>query len=208
MAQAFRALAPRLAAVGAEAAVLELVAKAIADEERHAGICVELAERYAKRSLTPRAPLEPLEPLAPRGGTLPDFGTGDEALEVALLVLGMSCINESIACEWLRASYARATDRAAAEVHRAHLKDEIDHARLGWAHFASRAVSPALKADIRERWVERVLAANVTEWQKPDEHLPPEGVPELGHLSHAESLEAIEAAVSDVIRPGLARVGL
>ena len=205
MAQALRALAPRLAAVGAEPAVLALVAKAIADEERHAGICVELAERYAKRSLAPRAPLEPL---APRGGTLPDFGTGDEALEVALLVLGMSCINESIACEWLRASYARATDRAAAEVHRAHLKDEIDHARLGWAHFASRAVSPALKAVIRERWVERVLAANVTEWQKPDEHLPPEGVPELGHLSQAESLEAIEAAVRDVIRPGLARVGL
>lgn len=41
-----------------------------------------------------------------------------------------------------------------------------------------------------------------------DAHLPREGVPAHGHLGEEESGAAIDAAVADVIEPGLRLLGL
>lgn len=197
VAVAFEKLRPRLVDVGAAAPVLELVDKAIADERRHAALCVQLASRYAGSEQT--AP-------PPRGGdVLPDFGTRDERLEVALIVAGMCCINESIACEWIRCCREAATSETAIFANREHLKDEIDHARLGWAHLASPAVDRPL-AERVARWVPRLVDANVAQWKKPDEHLPPEGIRAHGHLSLEENDAVIDAAVRDVVLPGFALI--
>lgn len=198
VAVAFEALRPRLAAVGAAPAVLALAAKAIDDERRHAELCARLAARYLG---------EGVDAPAPRDGTLPDFGTGDERTEVALLVLGTCCINESIASEWIRTCFRLATAPTALAANRAHLQDEIDHARLGWAHFASPAVDDALKKRLGP-WLPRMLATNVAQWKKPDAHLPAEGVAAHGHPSTDETIAAVDAAVRDVVLPGFALVGL
>jgi len=193
---AFGALLPRLRDLRAPGVVLGLVEKAIDDERRHGELCVRLASRYlgAEVSTPP-----------PRGEELPCFGTNDEPLEVALVVTGTCCINESIACEWIRSSWAAARFPTAIQANQHHLEDEIDHARLGWAYL--NALDPRVRDRLR-RWTARLLAANVEEWRKPDASLPPEGVPPHGHLSLIDSRAAIDAAVRDVVLPGLAHVGL
>jgi hypothetical protein len=145
--------------------------------------------------------------VTPRDGTLPNFGTGDESIEVALVVMGMCCINESIASEWIRSCWQAATAPIALAANKAHLQDEIDHARLGWAHLSSSAISPAMKRTLAT-WIPKLLEVNVAQWKKPDEHLPPEGIPSHGHLSARDNEAVIDAAVRDVVLPGFAHVGL
>lgn len=198
VAHAFEALLPRLASVGAARPVLALAAKAIDDEQRHAGLCLDLATRYLGATT--------MMPDAAFPG-LPSFGTNDERLEVALLVLGSSCINESIASVWIRASWHTATSPLAVFANRHHLADEVDHARLGWAHFASSAVDAELRARVRP-FVARSVAVNVAQWRRPDEALPEEGVPEHGHLARTEHLAVVDDAMASVVRPGLVAVGL
>ncbi len=198
VAVAFGALLPRLRDVGAADAVVALARKAIDDEQRHGELCVRLASRYLGAAVD--AP-------APRDGALPDFGTGDEPSEVALLCLGMCCINESIASEWIRSCWEIATSPTARAANHYHLRDEIDHARLGWAHLGSDAVSTSVRRTLRAR-ARSFIAVNRAGWVKPDEHLPSEGIPAHGHLSAADNDEVIDAAVRDVVLPGLARLGL
>lgn len=196
VAKAFEALRPRLAGVGAAPPVLALADKAIDDERRHSALCTELASRYRGEAV-----------LAASTGAapLPEFGSGDEATEVALVVLGMCAVNESIASEWIRSSYRLATAPTAIYANREHLQDEIDHARLGWAHLAT------LDAEVLRRvrkFVPRVLEVNVAEWKKRDANLPPSGVPSHGHPSERDEIEIIDAAVRDVVLPGLALLDL
>ncbi|MDF2698283.1 MAG: hypothetical protein K0S65_6666 [Labilithrix sp.] len=198
VALAFEELLPRLRNVGAADVVLGLAAKAIDDERRHGELCARLAARYLGTDV---------ETPAPRDGALPDFGTGDEPTEVALITLGMCCINESIASEWIRSCWEVATAPTAIAANRHHLRDEIDHARLGWAHLGSTAISGALRQKLRS-WVPKLLVVNVAQWKKPDDHLPPEGVPAHGHLASADNDDVIDAAVRDVVLPGFAHVGL
>ena len=195
---AFAHLRPRLVAAGVAAPVLALVDKEIDDENRHADLCVRLASQYAgSDQAAPSA----------RFDALPDFGTNDERLEVALIVTGMCCINESIASEWIRSCWQAATAEIAVAANREHLKDEIDHARLGWAHLASEHVDGDLEARIAQR-LPKMIEVNVAEWKKPDEHLPAEGIREHGHLSRAENDAVIDAAVRDVVLPGFVLLGM
>lgn len=195
---AFTELRPRLVAAGVADPVLALVDKAIDDEQRHADLCVRLASQYAgSDQSTPPA----------RFDALPSFGTNDERLEVALIVTGMCCINESIASEWIRSCWQAATAEIAVVANREHLKDEIDHARLGWAHLASEHVDADLRARIAQR-VPKMIEVNVAEWKKPDEFLPAAGIREHGHLSRAENDAVIDAAVRDVVVPGFALLGM
>jgi hypothetical protein len=198
VARAFVALRPRLADVGAVPVVLALADKAIDDEQRHGELCARLAGRYLGAAVTLPAP---------RFDGMPDFGSGDEPLEVALTVLGSCCINESIAASWLRACFSASTSPVARAANKHHLADEIDHARLGWAHFASRAVTDDLRRRLRP-FLARSLEVNVAAWREPDPCLPLEGVPEHGHLGAEAHRRAIAEGVDEVVLPGLAEVGL
>ncbi len=197
VAVSFEALRPRLRAVGAEAPVLTLLDKAIDDERRHAALCNDLARRYAG---------EVVSASPPKSGALPDFETGDEPMEVSLLILGMCCINESIATHWIRACWKIATSPTAIFANREHLKDEIDHARLGWAHMASSRVSESLRARLRP-WVPRLVAVNAAAW-KEAHTLPEDGIPAHGHLARVAHHRAIDEAVEGLVWPGLAEVRL
>ncbi len=196
--ETFVALKPRLRDVGAIDPVMALVDKAIDDEARHSDFCVRLAARYFGSDPGERER---------RAATLPDFGTGHEPSEVALLILGTCAVNESIASSWLRACFQRASASTARFANKAHLADEIDHARLGWAHLASTAISDDVRT-VLKRMAHRVVDVNVEEWRRADAHLPESGVPSHGHLSQREHIEAIEAALRDVVWPGLAHLGL
>ncbi len=195
---AFRQMVPLLRAVGATPIVLGLLELSAADELRHAEICIAMAERYAGAQVT----------LAERDSVaLPSFGAADERLEAALLVAGTCCVNETLATVWLEQSLAASSTPLSVFANRAHLRDEIDHARLGWAHLAS----DALDADLREALAEcipRLLSANLPLWLEPDPFIPLAGIAGHGQPPHAEVERAIQHAVSELLLPGFAHVGL
>jgi len=196
--RAFAAMAPLLASRGADATVVRLLERGARDEQRHAALCMELASTYAG---------EPLEPPFIVDVPLPTFGERDPDLEIALLVSGMCCINETIATAWLSSCLSAATEPIAVAANRAHLRDEIDHARLGWAHLASRAVSPEIRDALAAR-LPALLAANLPGWERADALLPDEGIPEHGHPSTTTSRRVVHDAVRDVVLPGFAFVGV
>lgn len=195
---AFAKMVPLLRAVGAHDVVLRLLDLASADERSHAEICVELAGRYAARRLDP----------LPLGGVpLPEFGCDDERLEAALLVTGMCCINETLATVWIELSLSASTAPLAVAANRAHLRDEIDHARLGWAHLGSDALDPALRDELAD-CIPGLLSANLPLWLDPDPVIPREGIAGHGQPPHAEIERAVRRAVKELLLPGFRHVGV
>jgi hypothetical protein len=159
---------------------------------------LRIAEHYAGREL---------EPLALGETPLPSFGCEDDRLETALLIAGTCCINETLATVWLELSIAEASTPLARAAHRAHLRDEIDHARIGWAHLASDALDDDLRAALGE-CVPRLLAANVPLWLAADPVLPAAGIRGHGVQPQPAIEAAIQEAIQDILLPGFAHVGV
>jgi hypothetical protein len=199
--RAFEAIL-RLFEQGAPASrvVVALLRKSIDDEVRHAELCRLLAERYGGSRVVP--------PAVPRSHfELPQFDGAEPPLRAALTIAALSCINETIASVWLRACFARARAPLARAANRFHLAEEIDHARLGWAHLASRHVTPAMRSAIALR-LPRLLRANVPQWFREIVALPAVGVPDHGVLSRRTTRRVVLDAVDDVVLPGFAKVGI
>lgn len=194
----FRALGHELQSTGASDVVHQLVASAIDDEARHSEICRRLAERYAGHAFPPPCVKPP---------SLPAFEGADPALRAALHVTTLSCVNETIASSWLRECLERSTSPLARAANRLHLREEIQHARLGWAHLASEHVTPPIRKAI-PAWLPRILRANVPQWFRPDASLPEGGIPEHGALGVADTRALVLEAVRDVVLPGLEEVGI
>lgn len=198
VARSFGLLAPWVKRLSTEPVVVALMERAADDEERHAEICRVLAERYGGVKVAGPT----VEDLA-----LPSFGCEDERLEVALHVAGMCCINETIATAWIEACLACAEVPLAVAANRAHLREEIDHARVGWAYLASRAITPSLREELGA-CVPRLLEANVPQWERADPDLPAEGVRMHGHPSEEASRRAVQDAVRELVLPGFRHVGI
>ncbi|MCC7539153.1 MAG: hypothetical protein IT379_23225, partial [Deltaproteobacteria bacterium] len=138
-----------LYALGARAEVLALATRAAGEEVAHAQSCRRLAELYLGKPVAmPRA----------KRVSMPAHPGANEPLRATLHVIGLSCLNETIAADFV----ARCLDASEVpEVRDActtHLRDEIGHARVGWAHLASGAL------DARDRrvlapWMARLVRA-------------------------------------------------
>jgi hypothetical protein len=194
----FSKMIPLLREVRATDVVVSLIALSAADELRHSEVCVHVAERYAGRGLEP----------APVGETpLPAFGCEDERLEIALLLTGTCCINETLATVWLTLGIEAARTPLTRAAHRAHLRDEVDHARAGWAHLASDALDRELRAAVGA-CLPRLLAANLPLWLEADPLLPAEGVRDHGAADHISIDRCIRSAVREILLPGFEHVGV
>lgn len=195
---AFGLMVPLLQEARAHPEVIALMSRSSDDERRHAEICLALAKRYAGSEI---------DALPPQATTLPRFGTRDERLELALLVSGTCCINETLGTAWLELALGSANTKLTRAAHRAHLRDEIDHARLGWAHLASNAMTPALREALAS-YVPRLIEANLPLWLRPDPDLPVAGVTDHGAPSLGATRATIEAALSQIVLPGFRYVGI
>jgi hypothetical protein len=138
---------------------------------------------------------------------LSDFGTGEARLELSLNVVGLCCVNETIATAWLRHCLELASVPKLAASIRAHLSDEIDHARAGWAHLASSAVSEAERGVIAGL-LPKLISVNVAEWTRAENFLSGAALPTHGQPTAPDSCAVIARAVSEVVEPGFAHVGL
>jgi hypothetical protein len=192
-----RDLGEDLRAIGADASVLALVDRALADESRHAAECLAIAARYAGAEVIAPPSRAFVDPLA--DVPMP--------LRATLRAVGMSCISESIASVWIDDSARRARPRFLHASLRAHLGDEVHHARLGWAHLASRRIDGETRRAL-DRWVEPLLRATLPSWLEFDPCWPVEGFPEHGLPSHDESRRSVQQAVFGVVLPGLEHLGI
>jgi len=197
-AETFRVVAAGLAALDAERELVALAERAIDDELRHAERCWRLACLYAEREL-PEPEALPLE--------LPPYDGASEALRHSLHVVGQCCLNETTASAFLERVLQEATAPPVRETLRALLSDEVDHARIGWAHLAS----PRLSAETRQAiasWLPQLFAINARMWgRRPAIAITPalaaHGVPSWPTVD-----EVVATALDELIIPGFRHVGI
>lgn len=194
----FERLAGRLEQVGASDEVVRLARKAQADEALHALLCARVAEHYGS------------PPLAT--GPLPAPEVAPAALSPRERVLyetvAFCCLAESINSALLTVTLERATVPLVRETVRRILRDEVDHARIGWAHLT--AERRAGLGDFLSGWLPSMLRGTV----KPEllQPAPPseyeQALADHGNLSRATRVSILEAALRDVVFPGLEACGV
>lgn len=121
----------------------------------------------------------------------------------------MSCVTESLSAALLAEMRRQAKDSRVRQVVHEVLRDEVDHARLGWAHLAAESarrdvgwISPHLPA---------MLAATVHEELFSEDEAEPAlaaVVEGLGSLRRASRREIFVATMEGVVFPGLRRFGV
>src|SRR5690606_12626602 len=126
--------------------------------------------------------------------------------DLTLHVLGHCAMNETFASAFLEASLEFAKAPLARAAVQELLSDEIEHARIGWAHLSSlddarrRAVAP---------WLLSMVRANLKMWRDSPRPYPTDPVVHRHGAPPADAVErALKVAISDLMLPGLERFGL
>ncbi len=197
VADAFVVVRDALAAQGGDGELVALADRAVDDEIRHTELARVVASRFAGRELAP----PPLLPLV-----VPAHREASDALRRSLHVVGHCAMNETIASAVLEAALAEATAPLARAALRELLSDEIDHARIGWAHLA------ALPAETRAAlgpWLLPIARANAREWRAANREVPTdESLVAHGAVTRPLVERALRVALESLVVPGLAHVGL
>ncbi len=176
--------------------VLELAARAVSDEVRHSRICREVAERYLGRAVPPPQS---------RAVDEPSFGDCPPALNRLLGLVLHSCINETLATVCLSEGMKAARSLTARAATHELLRDNLNHARIGWAHLASGYVDgkakrhvglalPALLRLARDSWLSEPRAA----FDEPAHCV----------LGNERFLELMRGALDEIVLPGFDHVGV
>lgn len=177
-------------------AVLELAAQAVVDELHHARLCHAVAERYLGRPV----------PL-PRSRRIdePRFGSAGPELSRLLCLVLHCCVNETLATVCLREGLKAAESPTAHAVTRRLLADDLNHARLGWAHLASSAIDDDARHHLA-RALPTLLKLGVEGWR--DEPRADFDAPAHGVLGNERFPRLMQEAVAELILPGFDYVGI
>ena len=191
VASVFAVLARELFETGADPPVLQICARAVSDEVRHAEICQVLAGRYAGREIAwpPPGPVP-----------MPFHARAPARLRPTLRATAMGCINETIASAWLEASLEHASAPLARAALRELMADDVHHARLGWAHLASARVTREVRAEVAA-WLPRLLQTAALPWLK-DARVYSEGMPSHGIPSAETTRAVVVRTLHEVVLPG------
>jgi hypothetical protein len=196
--QRFSRLARQLDETGAEAVVVRMARRAVADERSHARICASMAARYGHLDNGERAP--PATEIGP-----PSLGLRRRVL---FEVVAFACITETVNAALMTETYRHAIVPAVRDAVRNILKDEVGHSRMGWAHLSSERARG--EGEFVAQWLPRMLRGTVA-----DELLGAYGSvaadPALmahGELPEPMRLDVFRSALRDVIFPGLESLGI
>ena len=195
----FAGLAADLGALDVDPVLGQMARQAAADEGRHARRCRALVARFA-------APAAPPAPLPPRRLQLgpPELPIARRALYASV---ALSCVTETLATALLLELRRRATDATVRATLHEVLRDEVDHARLGWAHLA--AVARTGTAAWLAPHVPAMLRAALGGQIAPvDGGAPDPDLSGYGLLPHAEVFRVVRAVAAEVLFPGLERFGI
>lgn len=197
-AAAFTVITQALIDLRADSRIVDLSARAIAEEVRHSEIYLALSSSYSPTGVG-RPQVAPIEvPAHP--------GLGPKLRRV-LHVVGMCSINETMACAFLELCLEGAQSHATRVALREVLADEIRHARIGWAYLASGGVEKGTYREV-ERWLVPMLCAQLAGWWKQIETLPEGEVRTHGCPSGRAIEEAAVRSLHELVLPGFAAVGI
>jgi hypothetical protein len=198
----FARIAARLAAVGAEPVVVDLARRACADEGRHAARCDELVARMSGRP----APVETIHL------RLAELGPGGLTPREAVLyeVVAMSCITETLSTALLGEMRDAAPEGRVRQVLSEILKDEVQHARLGWAHLAAERRRGPLRflAEALPHMLDDTASPEVFEVGEPDAEAVGDALRGLGALPRSERRARLVETLEEVVFPGLDSLGV
>jgi hypothetical protein len=179
--------------------VLALAEGAIDDEAFHGELCRHVAEIYLQQPVSLAAPSEPAAPV---------FAVCAPRVHQALFAALHCTVNETLAVTYLAACLAEATAEAAKRALKEVLRDEVRHARIGWAVLASPQLDARDRKLIAE-FMPALLDVCVATWLADNEDDsapdPPQG---HGCIRSATLARAVDDALTGVILPGLAHVGV
>ena len=193
----FANLARALVGLQAPHAIVRHAAAAVADEVRHAEICMHVARAY----LPGCAPPEPSSVVEPASFN------GDPKLGTVLFAVMQSCINEGVATVYLQRCLDEAEHPLARAAVRDILEDEIQHARFGWSLLASPLMRPAWRGDLAEA-LPTLLALVADAWIAQHDEEPALVPGGHGAISPPELATAVKDALDDLVVPGFARAGI
>lgn len=177
--------------LGAPSALLDLAESAIVDEHQHVDWCLRWAARLGRKDV--RANFAGTRPLEFEGASAHD--------NRLLRTIFGSCFSETLALHALLASQRKITVESVRRLNHQHIKEELRHARLGWAllawpdlgerdrHMIASHV-PAMEQLLRQAWQSK---------RRPSDPV----LHQLGFLSSEIIDGACEQALDEVIRPGL-----
>jgi hypothetical protein len=197
VADAFEVIRDALAQRGSAAELVALAARAVDDEYRHAELSRLIAARFAGRELESPARLTLV---------VPEHRGAPARLVPSLHILGHCAMNETFASAFLEASSKPAQAPLARAGLRELLSDEIDHARIGWAHLSE--LSPRERAELVP-WLDSLVHANLAMWRKAPRPYTSDAALHRHGAPPAEIVEsALLGAIRELIIPGLAHFGL
>lgn len=193
----FGVVAEALRGAGEEPALIELAERAIEDERYHSQICHRLASIY----LGAEAP-------APKAHTLtvPAHPGAPEEVRRTLHVLGQCCFNETTGSVFYELCLKGAKSGPARAGLLSLLSDEVDHARIGWAHISSERLSPSVREAIRP-WMGALVENNLRAWRGRYALPDRPSLLEHGCPSYDGGYAAVITALDEIIIPGLASFG-
>jgi hypothetical protein len=197
VADAFGVIHGALQSTRSDALLRGLAARAVDDEHRHAELCRVVASRCAGRELEPPARLTLVQP---------EHQGAPARLIPTLHVLGHCAMNETFASAFLETSLGCAQTPLARAALRELLSDEVDHARIGWAHLAE--LSEHQRAELTP-WLDSLVYANLKMWRDAPRAVATDATLHRYGAPAAEAIErALLGAVRDLIIPGLAHFEL
>ena len=77
----------------------------------------------------------------------------------------VNLFNETLAAGFVEACLEESEAPLVRTIQREHLQDEVQHARVGWAHLSSASVDAKTRREIA-RFLPRLLGANLALWRK------------------------------------------
>jgi hypothetical protein len=194
---AFEVILRVLREAQAPSELIQLAERAVDDEHRHAELSRIVASRFAGRDL----PAPELLPLS-----LPRHEGATDSLKRTLYVVGQCCFNETFASAVLENSLRAARGRLAQAALRELLSDEIDHARMGWAHVSTLDTQ---QRKVLSHWLIPLAQANVRMWREtPRDYPTSEHLVEHGALSREMIDRALSTALRELVAPGFRELGV
>ena len=187
----FGRLAGELEATGAERTVVELARRAADDEHRHALAFAAWAGELG-RAVDPY----PAFAAAPVG-----HAASPQAERVLLEVVSLCCLAETVATAVLGAALDTVSVPVVKDRLHEILKDEVRHAKLGWAHVA--ALSDRGSRDVIANALPGLLDAGIPSARLETNVWPL--APELGLLPKATLMGLLREVIADVVLPGFER---
>jgi hypothetical protein len=193
----FATLTRCLVSLRAPHEIVRHAALAVADEVRHAEICVHVAHVY-----WPQCPPPDPSPVVEE----PARGQ-DPELAALLFAVMQSCINEGVASVYLQRCLTESRFPLAGAAVRDILEDEIHHARFGWSLLNSDVMRNSWRVAVAEALptlLERVADA----WMAHDASSLPTIPRGHGTIEKGAMSGVVCSAYEDLVLPGFEMVGI